>query len=51
MAFRERGHNAFSCDLKPCSGGHVDSIQHPNIYFKNNIRALFPDIPVNKTTL
>ena len=23
-AFRERGHNAFSCDLKPCSGGHPE---------------------------
>jgi len=22
MAMRERGLNAFSCDLKPCSGGH-----------------------------
>lgn len=22
IAFRERGHEAFSCDLKPCSGGH-----------------------------
>ena len=24
MAFRERGHNAFSCDLQPCSGGHPE---------------------------
>ena len=23
-AFRERGHNAFSCDLKPCTGGHPE---------------------------
>ena len=22
IAFRERGHNAFSCDIEPCSGGH-----------------------------
>lgn len=22
MAFRERGHNAFSCDILPCSGGY-----------------------------
>lgn len=22
IAFRERGHDAFSCDLLPCSGGH-----------------------------
>ena len=24
IAFRERGHNAFSCDIEPCSGGHPD---------------------------
>lgn len=24
MAFREKGHNAFSCDLQPCSGGHPE---------------------------
>ena len=23
-AFREKGHNAFSCDLLPCSGGHPE---------------------------
>lgn len=23
-AFRERGHNAFSCDIAPCSGGHPE---------------------------
>lgn len=23
-AFRERGHEAFSCDLQPCSGGHPE---------------------------
>jgi site-specific DNA-cytosine methylase len=23
-AFRERGHNAFSCDIIPCSGGHPE---------------------------
>lgn len=23
-AFRERGHEAYSCDLKPCSGGHPE---------------------------
>ena len=22
MAFRERGHEAYSCDIQPCSGGH-----------------------------
>jgi hypothetical protein len=24
MAFREHGHQAYSCDLKPCSGGHPE---------------------------
>ena len=24
MAFRERGHNAFSCDIEPCSGCHPE---------------------------
>ena len=23
-AFRERGHDAFSCDIEPCSGGHPE---------------------------
>lgn len=24
IAFRDKGHNAFSCDLQPCSGGHPE---------------------------
>ena len=24
IAFRERGYNAFSCDIEPCSGGHPE---------------------------
>lgn len=24
IAFRERGHRAFSCDIEPCSGGHPE---------------------------
>ena len=24
MAFRERGHEAYSCDIQPCSGGHPE---------------------------
>ena len=24
IEFRKRGHNAFSCDLKDCSGGHPE---------------------------
>ena len=40
-AFREKGHEAFSCDIVPCSGGHPEwhiredvlyVIRHPEIY-------------------
>ena len=39
-AFRAKGHNAFSCDLQPCSGGHpewhlncnVETILKPNFH-------------------
>ena len=24
IAFREKGHNAFSCDIQDCSGGHPE---------------------------
>lgn len=24
IAFRERGHEAYSCDIEPCSGGHPE---------------------------
>ena len=24
VAFRERGHRAFSCDIEPCSGEHKE---------------------------
>lgn len=36
MAFRERGHEAYSCDILPCSGGHPewhiqdDALKHLN---------------------
>lgn len=32
-AFRKRGHNAFSCDIVDCSGGH------PEWYFKQDVFA------------
>lgn len=36
MAFRERGHEAFSCDLQECSGGHPEwHIQDNVIYHLN----------------
>ena len=31
IAFRESGHEAYSCDIKPCSGGH------PEWHIKNNV--------------
>lgn len=38
-AFRERGHNAFSCDIQPCSGGH------PEWHIKENVLwILHPDV-------
>lgn len=24
IAFREKGHEAYSCDIEPCSGGHPE---------------------------
>lgn len=33
-AFREKGHNAFSCDLEKCSGGH------PEWHIKNDVLPL-----------
>lgn len=31
-AFREQGHEAYSCDLKPCSGGHPEWHLQMDIY-------------------
>ena len=41
-AFREKGHNAFSCDILPCSGGHPEwHIQGDVLQFLNPT-VLFP---------
>ena len=41
-AFREKGHNAFSCDILPCSGGHPEwHIQGDVLQFLNP-EFLFP---------
>ncbi len=32
-AFRERGHDAFSCDLLPCSGGHPEWHIQADIFY------------------
>ena len=37
MAFRERGHEAYSCDLLPCSGGH------PEWHIRADVRTLLND--------
>lgn len=31
MAFRDRGHEAFSCDILPCSGGHPEWHIHDDV--------------------
>lgn len=36
IAFRKRGFNAYSCDLKPCSGGH------PEWHFQCDCRIVVP---------
>lgn len=35
-AFRKRGHNAFSCDIVDCSGGH------PRMAFQTGCLAGYP---------
>ena len=38
-AFREKGHNAFSCDILPCSGGH------PEWHIVGDaLKLIYPDI-------
>ena len=45
-AFRERGHEAFSCDIVPCSGGHPewhimgDCLRYINGYGPGNGRTM-----------
>jgi hypothetical protein len=34
LAFRKKGHNAFSCDTQPCSGGH------PEFHIQRDIRQI-----------
>ena len=43
MAFREKGHTAFSCDLQPCSGRHPEwHIQGDVLKFLNPSRQTIP---------
>ena len=36
-AFRDRGHNAYSCDILECSGGH------PEWHFKQDVLIVIPE--------
>lgn len=42
MAFRGKGHNAFSCDILPCSGGHPEWHIHGDVLQFLNPEVLFP---------
>ena len=37
-AFRDRGHNAYSCDILECSGGH------PEWHFKQDVLQVIPNV-------
>ena len=41
-AFREKGHNAFSCDILPCSGGHPEWHIHGDVLKIMNPSTYFP---------
>lgn len=41
-AFREKGHNAFSCDILPCSGGHPEWHIQGDVLLFINPTVLFP---------
>lgn len=44
IAFRKMGHEAFSCDLKPCSGGHPEWHIQGDIF--EAVKALKPDLAI-----
>ena len=39
-AFREKGHNAFSCDILPCSGGH------PEWHIQGDVLEILNPVPL-----
>lgn len=39
LAFRHFGHNAFSCDIQPCSGGH------PEFHIQDDVISHLEDVP------
>jgi len=56
-AFRKLGHEAFSCDILPCSGGHPEwhiqrdvlkhTVSHIDFYQVNMKNKLITEIPLN----
>lgn len=44
LAFREKGANAFSCDIQECSGGR------PDLHVQGDCRLLFKESDINFTT-
>ena len=41
MAFRERGHEAYSCDIQECSGGHPEWHIQDDVLSVLNGRCVF----------
>lgn len=39
IALRERGHEAYSCDILPCSGGHPEWHIQDDV-FRNNVKII-----------
>lgn len=47
-AFRAKGHNAFSCDLLPCSGGHPEwHIQSDVLYHLKQVKPDYYDMVIS----
>ena len=45
IAFRERGHRVFSCDLQDCSGGRTDRENYKDKQFVNGSKARSKTFP------
>lgn len=51
VAFRERGHNAFSCDILPCSGGHPEWHIQQDVLLLLNGRCTFKTMDGTEHTI
>lgn len=49
-AFREKGHNAFSCDILPCSGGHPEWHIQCDVLHILNQKPCFRNFGINLYT-